>query len=162
PLHAAFDQRLLHLDVAAHHAVLTDLEPLAVQDVAFDLAFDTQRAGHHHRAAKAGSHSDHGIGRRLRLRRTGAAVQEFHSAPSVAFWPWLLAVALRMAVSRGSAPWPVPWLDQTKVVRRARGSLENAPCLEQPLEVFLAVELEFHFAALAPGRDHDAGAESLL
>src|SRR4029078_540575 len=44
----------------------------------------------------------------------------------------------------------------------ARAFLETAQSLEQRREVFLAVELEFHFAALAPGRDHDAGAESLL
>src|SRR5262252_3429418 len=40
--------------------------------------------------------------------------------------------------------------------------LQDAPGLEQPLEVVLAVELELHPAALAPGLDRDLRREPLL
>ena len=61
PHDAAQDERLAHLDVRAHDPVLADLEPLAVEDVALELAIDAQRARHHERAAEARADADHGV-----------------------------------------------------------------------------------------------------
>src|SRR5258706_7760259 len=79
--HPSLDQRLLHLDVRAHDPMLTDLEALAVEDVAFQLTLDAQRARHHHRAAEARADANHGVRGLDDLRLIGAAIEEFHRAP---------------------------------------------------------------------------------
>src|SRR5690348_12651755 len=49
----------------------------------------------------------------------------------------------------------------SSAVRVSAGS-QDAPCLEQSLEILLPGELELDLAALAPGKDRDVGAEPLL
>src|SRR5215510_1326874 len=61
PVHAPEDERVFHLHVGAHDAVLADLQALAVQDVALELAVDPQRAAHHERAAEVRVHADDGV-----------------------------------------------------------------------------------------------------
>src|SRR6185503_11228977 len=58
---AAADQRFLDLDVGAHHAVLADLEPIAVDDVTLELTIDPQRTRHHEGAANARADPNGGI-----------------------------------------------------------------------------------------------------
>src|SRR6516162_5448220 len=58
---AAHDERLFHLDVSAHDAVLADLQALAVEDVALELTVDAESAAHHERAAERRVHADHGV-----------------------------------------------------------------------------------------------------
>ena len=41
--HAAEHESVLHLDIGAHDAVLTDLQALAVEDIAFELAIDAEQ-----------------------------------------------------------------------------------------------------------------------
>src|SRR5262245_13576081 len=58
----AMDLSGFYLDVGAHDAMLTDLEPLAVENVAVELAFDPQRARDHQRASKIRTNAQHRIG----------------------------------------------------------------------------------------------------
>src|SRR5262245_23299908 len=102
--------------------MLADLDALAVQDVALELAIHPERAGHHDRPADGRVHADDRVRRqRLLLRRLMTELEHENLPVS-----------------------------------------EDAPGLEQPLEVLLAVVFELDLPAAAAGRDRNLGRELLL
>src|SRR6266487_2735091 len=61
-VNAPDDQRFSNFDVGPHDAVLADLEAFAVEDVAFELAVDSQRSRHHQGSAKTRPYTQDGVG----------------------------------------------------------------------------------------------------